>query len=94
MKKYYQLLLENLPDDYMASLEHVNQKYPSRIPSNTIEYITAPARPREVNQRILDLFIGSIMNESYPNAALEMIAILMDVTQVDSKSGCENFEDG
>ncbi|XP_065910070.1 uncharacterized protein [Dysidea avara] len=93
LKKYYQLLLENLPDDYMASLEHVNQKYPSRIPSNTIEYITAPARPREVNQRILDLFIGSIMNESYPNAALEMIAILMDVTQVDSKSGCENFED-
>jgi len=94
LKKHYQLLLESLPDDYMISLQHVNQKYPTRIPSKVVEYITAPAKPREVNQRILDLFIGSIMNEVNPDAALGMIGILMEVTQVDSKKGYENFGDG
>jgi len=94
LKKHYQLLLESLPDDYMVLLEHVNQKYPARIPSKIIEYITTPAKPREVNQRILDLLIGSIMNEVNPDAALGMIGILMEVTQIDSKKGCENFEDG
>jgi len=94
LKKHYQLLLECLPDDYMILLEHVNQKYPTRIPSGIVEYITAPARPREVNQRMLDLFIGSIINEVNSDAALEMIGILMEVTQVDSKQGYENFGDG
>ena len=78
----------------MASLDHINQIYPSRIPTHTMLYVTAPARPREVNQRILDLFIGSIMNESDVCKTPEMIGILINLTKIDSKEGCEHFGDG
>jgi len=77
VKKYYNLLLEGLPNDYMASLEFICLNYPHQVPSGTIEYITAPQNVREVKQRLLDLFLSSLLNEDDSNVNTKVIGILM-----------------
>ncbi|XP_065910083.1 uncharacterized protein [Dysidea avara] len=77
VKKYYDLMLESLPNDYMATLEFIYLKYPHQVPSGTIEYITAPQNIREVKQRLLDLFLHSMLYEDNPDVNTMVISILM-----------------
>ena len=75
-KKYHSVLLDNFPENYMTSLEILYQTYPFTIPSKTIEYITAPASYKAVNQRILELLINLIMTTTNQDYILILITIL------------------
>ena len=75
-KKYSSVLLDKFPVNYMASLEVFNQIYPAIIPSETVEYITAPTSYKAVNQRILELLINLMMKSTTQDRILDLVCIL------------------
>ena len=94
MKKYYDLMLESLPNDYMATLEFIYLKYPHQVPSGTIEYITAPQNIREVKQRLLDLFLHSMLYEDNPDVNTMVISILMVTMDLKNHQDLKKIGDG
>ena len=94
-KKYHSVLLDNFPENYMTSLEILYQTYPFTIPSKTIEYITAPASYKAVNQRILELLINLIMTSNKQDYFFTLVTILERIVGMfESNVVLKRFDDG
>ena len=95
LKKYYNILLDKFPENYMTSFEAVCQIYRGPIPSRTIEYVTAPMSYRAVNQRILDLIIMIMLKESREHIVMKTVAVLEGIVgDFDTNIVLKQFDDG
>ena len=81
LKKYSNVLLDNFPENYMASLEIMYQNCPTVIPSEVVEVITAPTSYLVVNERIFDLLLFKILNSWTQERTIDYVIILKKIVK-------------
>ena len=80
-KKYSSVLLDNFPENYMASLEIMFQNCPTIVPSKVVEEITTPTSYIAVNERIFDLLLYNILVSKTQECTIDYVIILKKIVK-------------